>query len=231
MSWMDVLISVICIVNCIKGWMKGLIASAFQVVSFLIAIIVAKKYYSVVSEFLLKQPIVFEKIQNQISNRLQSVLNTQAIPGSIVAERNIFQLLKIPESMEKWLMQNKEIQVYSAKAMGGVNDLISNMLVRMIVDFLSIFLIFIAVKMILSIIGNILNRIGKHSMLKGCNRFGGLLFGFTKSLFIIFIFLGLLVPILAVTGNSVLAEGLEQSILAGYLYNHNPMIRILKIII
>ncbi len=220
MGWMDVLIGVICIISCIKGWLKGWFVSAFQVGEFFIAGIAAKKYYSEVSAFFFDQPIFSSIIQGRIFNRLQSASYPQAVPESILAEQSIFQRLNLPYWLEQSLMESETVKVYSAGAIEGRLPLFSGMLTEIVIDFLSIFLVFVGAKVVLSIVGHLLKPIGKRF---GRNQWVGLLFGLVRGLFMVFILFGLLVPILIVTGSLVLIEGLEGSVFARMIYDNNPI--------
>jgi len=220
MGWMDVLIGVICIVSCIKGWQKGWFVSAFHIGEFLVAGMAAKKYYLEVSAFLFDQPIFSGILQERIFNRMQSVSYPQAVPGSILAQRSIFQRLNLPLWLEESLMESETVQVYNTGAMEGKLSFFSGLLTEVAIDFISLFLVFIGAKVVLSIVGHLLKPIGKPF---GRNPWAGLFFGLARGLLTVFVLFGLLVPIFIVAGSPVLTEGLEQSVLARMLYDYNPI--------
>ncbi|WZL73125.1 CvpA family protein [Clostridiaceae bacterium 35-E11] len=228
MGWMDVLILVILIIHILKGWTKGLILSFFQFTSFIIAGIVAKIYYPVVSTYIAQNTAIFIKIQEIIGNRFKITLNEQAISGGIVANRNIFQMLKFPKTIEEFFMKNDVMQVYSTRAMEGVHSYVSDTLTRMFINFMSILLVFFIIKMILSILGYLLHNIASLPVLKQFNCLGGMIFGFIKGIFAIFILLTIITPLMTMMDIGILVEGIEKSVLTKYLYHHNPIMGMIQ---
>lgn len=228
MGWMDVLIVVIWIIHSIRGWTKGLILSFFQMTSFLIAGVVAKVYYPVVSTYITQNTGIFIKIQEMIGTRFKMAINEQAISGGIIANPNIYQVLKFPKAIEELFMANDVIEAYSAKAMEGIHSYVSDILTRMFINFISILLVFFIVKMILSILGHVLHNIASLPVLNQFNRLGGMVFGFIKGLLIVFILLAMVTPFMTMMDSSILVEGMEKSVLSNYLYHHNPIIGMIK---
>ncbi|TCO77998.1 CvpA family protein [Marinisporobacter balticus] len=230
MSWLDVLIIVIFTINMIKGWKNGLILSFFYMGSFIIAGIVAKIYYPLVSKYIMVHSTIFIKVQAYIGKRFQTATNDHVVAEGIV-ENNIFEVLKFPKSIENLLMKSDTMHVYSERAMEGVHSYLSDVLARMFIDFISILILFFAVKILLFIIGHLLDGIASLPVLKQFNRLGGVVFGLVKGLLIVFIFLAIITPFITMMDASIFVEGLEKSIIANVLYDHNPIIGLIQIAI
>lgn len=224
MSWMDVLIIVIFAINVIKGWKNGLVLSFFYMASFIVAGIMAKIYYPVVSKYIMGDSTIFMKVQSLIGQRFQTAVNNNVLAEGIVGNRSIFEVLKFPKSIENIFMKSDVFKDYSISAMNGVNNYVSDVLAQMFIDFVSMIIIFFVVKMLLFIVGHLLDGIASLPILKQFNSLGGIVFGFIKGAFIVFIFLAIITPFTTMTDSGVLIEGLEKSILAKALYNYNPII-------
>ncbi|QEK13511.1 CvpA family protein [Crassaminicella thermophila] len=228
MSWMDVLIIVILVINIIKGWNNGLILSFFHMTSFILAGVAAKMYYPVVSKYIMENSIIFLKVQELIGERFKTIINRQAVAEGILENRNIFEVLKFPKVVESFLMKSDSVKEAGIRAIDGVHSYLSDIIARMFIDFISILIIFFVVKILLFIIGHILNGISKLPVLKQFNHLGGFVFGLLKGLFIVFIFLAVITPFTTMMDTNVFVEGLESSVIAKILYNNNPIIGILK---
>jgi len=228
MAWMDVTVAVIFIVNGIRGWMKGFILSLLHLIGFALAWIIAKSYYPLVSAYIINNSDILLKIQTFIGNRLKNAAYEDAFTGGSPANNTIFDILKLPKSVEELFLKNQAIKDYSIRAVDGIYHYIAEIVARMFIDLVSILLIFIAVKLLLFLIGYLLNSIASLPVLREFNRLGGAIFGVFKGLLIVFIFLALLTPFAAMTKEGILMEGLEKSVAARYLYDRNPIINLLQ---
>lgn len=228
MSWMDVFIIVIFVINIIKGWKNGLILSFFNTASFIVAGAIAKIYHPWISKYIMENSMIFLKVQASIGQRFQTAINRQAVDGGILGNGNIFEVLKFPKVVESLFMKSEPIKEASTRAMEGVYSYLSDILARMFIDFISILIVFFVVKILLWIIGHLLHKIAKLPVLNQFNHLGGFVFGFLKGLLIVFIFLAMITPFTTMMDTNIFIEGLESSIIAKILYNNNPIIRMIQ---
>ncbi|QZY55115.1 CvpA family protein [Crassaminicella profunda] len=228
MSWMDVLILVIFTINVIKGWKNGLILSFFKMSSFIVAGFVAKIYYPNLSQYIMENSTIFLRAQKVIGERVHIAVDDSVAASTMTGNTNIFEILKFPKAIENLFMKSDTMRAYSHQAMEGVYGYLSDILARMFIDFISIIIIFFVIKIVLFIVGHLLDGIATLPVLKQFNCLGGVLFGFLKGLLIVFIFLAVITPFTAMTHSGIFIEGLEKSILAKTLYYNNPIIGILQ---
>ncbi|QXM06996.1 CvpA family protein [Crassaminicella indica] len=228
MGWMDALIFVILAINVIKGWKNGLILSFFNMSSFIVAGIAAKIYYPSVSKYIMGNSTIFLKVQALIGDRVQEAYGHSVAASTVTGNTNIFELLKFPKAIENFFMKSETMRAYNQQAMEGVYSYLSDILARMFIDFISILIIFFAVKIILFLVAYILDGIATLPVLKQFNCIGGVVFGFSKGLLIVLIFLAIITPFTAMTNSGILVEGLEKSVVAKILYYRNPIIEILQ---
>ncbi|MCT4618089.1 MAG: CvpA family protein [Marinisporobacter sp.] len=228
MSWMDVLILVILVINVIKGWKNGLILSFFKMSSLIVAGIVAKIYYPNLSQYIMANSTILAKVQEVIGQRVQVTYNNSVAASTMTGNTNIFEILKLPKGIENLFMKSETMREYSNQAMEGVYTYLSDILARMFIDFISIVIIFFVIRILLFIIGYILDGIATLPVLKQFNCLGGVIFGFSKGLLIVLIFLAVITPFTAMSHSGILIEGLEKSILAKALYYNNPIVGMLQ---
>lgn len=228
MIWIDVLIIVILVVSAIKGWQKGLVLSFFNILGYGMAGFLAKKYYQKLALYIMEQPEVFARLKLLVGEQLRKTASQGTIMEAPSGEPNIFSILKLPKIMEDLLMKSDQLKQFGISIMDALYNHIAEILTRVFVELISILLIFFIAKLLLFFIGYILNGIVKLPVLNGLNRWGGTAFGLLKGLLIVFIILAMIMPFASLFKYGIWGEGLDQSWLAQYLYDHNPIIGLLN---
>jgi uncharacterized membrane protein required for colicin V production len=225
---MDVLILVIFAINVIKGWKNGLILSFFKMSSLIVAGIVAKICYPKLSEYIMENSTILSKVEEVIGRRVQVTYDNSVAVSTMTGNTNIFEILKLPKGIENLFMKSEMMREYSNQAMAGVYTYLSDILARMFIDFISMVIIFLVIRILLFIVGHILDGIATLPVLKQFNCLGGVIFGFLKGLLIVLIFLAVITPFTAMSHSGILVEGLEKSIVAKALYYNNPIVGMLQ---
>lgn len=227
MGWMDVTLAVILMVNGIRGWTRGLVLSLLQLLGFVMAWIAAKTYYQALANYIVNKTNLLSKIQIYISTRLKNADYELPLSGGRPHSGNVFEIIKLPKVLEE-LLATTASREYGTQVMDGFYHYMADIMGRLFIDFLSFFIIFIMVRIILTIIAHILNGFAKLPILRGLNQLGGAILGVVKGAIIVFLLMVLLIPFAAIPDQGVLKEGLEKSILTRTLYNHNPILYLIK---
>jgi uncharacterized membrane protein required for colicin V production len=107
------------------------------------------------------------------------------------------------------------------------NNVMFTTMTLSIVNIISIILVFIIVKIILSIGCTLLNGICSLPILNGLNRLGGGAFGFVRGILIIFIIFALIVPF-NLNKNGKIENEINKSKFGKILYINNPIIKIVE---
>ena len=225
MGWMDVTVMVILILSGIKGWIRGFILSLLDVASFFIAWVVAKTYYRLLSAYMIDHSEILISIQGFISKKLEK----EAYAGaSTKSPFNLLELLKLPKSLEELVSNSQFIEDLGTYGLDRIYHMVAEALARVLIDLLSLLILFFIVKFLLLCIGQLLNGIASIPVLREFNRLGGVLFGAVKGVLTVFILLTILTVFTAIAEGGVLKEGLENSVMAQFLYHHNPIVSLLK---
>ncbi|MEW9121405.1 MAG: CvpA family protein [Thermotaleaceae bacterium] len=227
MNWFDILVLVIFALYSIKGWKQGFILSFFNLIGTIGAAVAAKLYHPVVSKYIFEHPVFFVKLQEWIGWKVKDAAYQEVAARGDIASDNIFQILKMPVDIQKILMGSEKLQEYSTKAMEGVSSYIADTLTRMFINVVSILLIFFCVRVACTLVAHVLNGLFSLPILHQFNHGGGLILGGIKGLVIIFVLLLAMIPLHAMIGQGFLTEGLEASIIAKYLYDHNVLLGML----
>lgn len=184
----------------IRGWTKGLILSFFNVVGFIGAAVIANRYHPRVTEYIIQHSNLFLKIQHWLETRLKGIaMNREGIAGNIIMNENFFHYRSM-----------------------------SDVFARMLIEMISMILIFLIVKFLLVRVGRIVDRIFTLPILNQFNRLGGMVFGLCKGLLWVFILLTILTPFMTMMNEGILIGELERSVVTKYLYNHNPIMGMVR---
>ena len=227
---MDICVIIIIVISGLRGLSIGLILSFFNIASYIVAGIIAKVYYPFVSIFIVENTNWFYKIQQFILKNMK-FLATNNLQTEGVPKENVFEMMNLPKIFEKLFMESDAFTQYSEGALYNINIYIAELVAKVIIDLLSIIIIFVVAKIALNILGTVLNGIASLPIIKQFNRLGGLIFGFIKGVLIVFIFAAIMVPIVSIFPSSLLASALENSIIAKSFYDHNVLLYMVKSIV
>lgn len=222
---MDVTIIVIIIFYGIKGVARGFILTAFNLVGYILAAMIAKLYHPVMAKFITEKTDWFDKINSSISTRISGIVESVY---SSESTNFITDYLKLPSVIEQGIMDNFSIQGQMENINHSVNSYVSNTLTEMLINIISIMIVFILSRIALIIIINILNSIAKLPVLRTVNRTSGLILGIVIGVLIVFIAFTILTPIIITSPEGFIAQTTYDSVLGEYFYTNNIIINILK---
>lgn len=193
MNWVDYGIIAILALGVITGLRKGLIMSVSSIVCLLVSIMVAKTYYKAVTIFLVENTSLEEKITGFLSEKA-------FVRNMILAPEGDSAVFSISNSFS--------------------SDLNSFVTV-LIINAISVLLVFLAVRLLLGIAEGLLAGAVEVPGLREVNKIGGALVGFAKNVLILMLIFTIITPASAIKSLSVIAAGIEESILAEYFYTYN----------
>lgn len=227
MNWMDVCVVIIIAISGLKGLSAGLVLSLFNIASYIAAGIIARIYYPSLSKFVLEKTDWALKLQQFIYENM-GFMSRDSIQGDTALRENVFEMMNLPKVLERLFVNSDIFQEYSQGVLINVNTYMSQMIAKIIIDLLSVIVIFFIAKVALDILGALLNGIASLPLIKQFNRLGGLIFGVLKGVFIIYILTAIMVPIASVFPNSGIVRALEASGLTKTFYDYNILLYMLQ---
>ena len=183
---LDIIIIAILALSTFAGYKKGLVKLGTGLVAGIIAIIITLIAYRPVSNAIINNTSIDEKIENII---IENMTNTD--------EDNIV------TQVSNELIPNEAAQISDG-----------------IIYALTGILLFIAVKIILSIIISLLDFVAKLPILKQFNEAGGIAYGLIRGIVIIFICILVVGMIVKINPENKLAEGIENSYITKMPYKN-----------
>ena len=210
--FLDIILVLIILVNVYICYEKGLVKLAVGLIAVIASIILSIILYKPVSNMVIENTEIDEKIENTIIENFTTDENSE----NKEAEDNGFM-----KYIEKYVDDtiNKTKNEIVVEAAGTIAVKVINIGV-----ILGIFIIARIVLILLTFITDIITEL---PILKQFNAVGGLLYGVIKSLLIIYAILAIAFFIVYVTGNTTIAEAISSSFVTKFFYNNNLLLTIL----
>ncbi len=205
---MDAIIVAILLLNIIIGYKRGLVNAVVSIVAFLIAIIATLILYKPISNIIINNTQIDDKIREVIIHN-----NTKEDTDEKTEE---------PVGIQKYIVTQMEKTASDSKeyAMEAVADTISTQAIRI----LTAIILFIAIRVIISILKFLTNSIANLPILKQFNELGGVLYGLIKGLIIIYVILTILFFIVSINGNGIISNAIQNSYITKFLYENNIIV-------
>ena len=208
---LDVIIVAIVVLNIFICYKKGLVKLAVGLIAVLAAIILALILYKPVSNIIIKNTDIDEKIENAIINNFSADTNGN---GEV-------RYVGILDYLEKYVDDaiNKTQNEIVYETAGTMAIKIVNTAVL-----LGIFLI---VRIILQLLTFVSDIITSLPIIKQFNEVGGVLYGIAKAILIIYVILAILFFVIFATENVTISNAIADSFITKFLYEHNLLLNIL----
>jgi uncharacterized membrane protein required for colicin V production len=227
MNWSDFVVIGLIAVFAVIGLYKGLIMSVYRFFAFIACIYASVKFSPILADLLVKTP-VFEWIKNVIVQNLMKwnsevfAYPTAGTPTVTGVEATLG-TMPFPELFKKSL-QEKLPSFPELINGGGIVDAAGAELARMVISVLSLFIIYIVLRIVFSFIGVFLRNISKLPVLKQVNKLGGLVFGVLQGVLAVYILCAVLVLFSSIPAFAGVFKGFETSLFAGGFYESNFII-------
>jgi hypothetical protein len=178
-------------------------------VAFFAAIIAARLYYADLARYLKDNTNFFNKIYALVLDSLKG--DSSLFEGALSGGRDL------PEAFESLIPPSGAVSAAQGYALAGIAQAVSGI----IINLLSIILIFIAVRIAFAITAVLLNSLVRLPVLKQFNKLGGIAAGFIKGVVVLMLAFALVIPVTAIFPAEGLLRGIEGSAAAVYFYRYN----------
>ena len=204
----DIVIIAILALCIIMGYKKGLINVIFNIFAFLLAIIITLVLYKPVSDIIIKNTDIQEKIETAIIENTKGEENKKE-------EQTENGIQKYIENT----MQNAEEDAKS-KAIEVVAKDVSTKCIEII----TALILFVITRIILIVLKFLTETLANLPIVKQCNEIGGLLYGVIKGILIIYVILTIMFFIISLKPEGMTENLIETSYITKFLYNNNIIV-------
>ena len=208
---LDIILVAIIALNVFICYKKGLVKLAVGLIAVLVSVILAVLLYKPVSNIIINNTELDEKIKSAIT---ENFVNEEETTEE--TEDNGFM-----KYMEKYV----EDPVNKTK-----NEIVieaSGVIATKLIDIIAMVSIFIVARLVLILLTFVTDMITSLPILKQFNELGGILYGLIKALLIIYVLLAIAFFIVYTTGSTGLADAIANSFITKFFYNNNLLLSIL----
>lgn len=206
----DIVVIAILVLNIIIGYKKGLINVVFNILAFFIAIIITFILYKPVSNFIINNTEIDDKIKQTIieNSKKEDNSDNEKTESSNIIQKYVENSIKNAEEEAK----EKTI------------ELVANTISIRGVEILTGILLFIVTRLILIVLGFITKFVANLPLIKQFNEIGGVLYGLFKGLLIIYIILTIMFFVVSINQKGIISKTIENSYITRILYDNNIIV-------
>lgn len=208
---LDIILVAIIALNVFICYKKGLVKLAVGLIAVLVSVILAVLLYKPVSNIIINNTELDEKIESAITENFVSEEETTE-----ETEDNGF-MKYIEKYVEDPVNKTKNEIVVEA----------SGVIATKLIDIIAMVSIFIVARLVLILLTFVTDMITSLPILKQFNELGGILYGLIKALLIIYVLLAIAFFIVYTTGATGLGDAIANSFITKFFYNNNLLLSIL----
>lgn len=232
MNWLSVLILAVPVLCVFNGIQRGMVRTAFSVLTVAAALILGSILTPFIGSFLRNEVpiyhIIQEKCQKSITETVEMKLEQQADQE----EQNRFiEELPLPDGVKKVLIKNNNAEGYNRLLAESFGEYLSHSIAKIIVGAISWMLAFIVISILMNLLCGVLDSIFSLPVLSLVNRAGGAALGVIQGIFIIWLLYLVITLFWDASWAQDAMEMIMENSITGYLYQHNILLEILSNII
>lgn len=218
MNWTDISVLIIIVIFTIIGLKNGFLYSVFRLLSYVLSIIFAIKFYPVLSA-MLQKTVIYSNIKASVIN---GIIKQQSLDGISLQERtaqSIVDGLKLPGFMKEIIIEN--VGKKDVLGFQRITDAISSEIATLVINIISMVLIYLTIRFGLIFIRVIIKTIARIPVFKQLDKAGGLVLGAIEGILVVYILCALLILFSAFPKFSSVIDSVQTSNFASYFYQNN----------
>ncbi len=201
----DIILICILALTIFWGYKKGLVKVVFKVLAFLIALILTIILYRPITNIVINNTELDEKIANVIIEK-----------GTV----------EVDDSAE-----NKTLDKYVENTKKNIQNDVVNTTAKSVsenlVGIIVMIALFIALRIALMILAIFANSLAELPIVKQFNKVGGIVYGLAEGIIIIVAILAIIYFISSMTKDSSIVSVINTSVITKYIYYNNPILNII----
>ena len=211
-----VLISIV-ISNAFWGYRRGLVNVIFQVLAFIVSLLIMFVLYKPVANTIMKNTSLDERLTEAIASNLS---------GTTLADGNLIDAEQSNISTSVVNLINSFVTEALHRAEANVVGYVSGQLAKMMIYTGTMLALFIISRTLLVIVRFVAELIGNLPIIKMFNKSGGLIFGVIKGFIIAYAILAVLSVISPLISQIGIISAVEDSTFGSAMYNNNILLKL-----
>lgn len=219
MNWVLIGVIVFLIICAFSGYYMGLIKKLFRLFSFIVTIIAATAMMPYISDFIVENTSIYNKIEENLSDMLTELYEDKDSESKSDSDKRT---ASMPEIISDILLEGEAKEIL----IDEINDYFSSQAANIIVNSISFFIAFAIIQVVLRTTVFTLDIIANLPIIKGINQYAGLALGLCEGVVWVWIFF-LIVMFISTSEIGIIINGqIRDSEFLSYLYNNNYLYKI-----
>ncbi len=213
----DLVIISIIISNAFWGYRRGLINVIFQVLAFIVSLLIMFVLYKPVANTIMNATSLDETLSEAIASNLT---------GTTLEDGNLINAEQSNISTSVVELINSFVTEALNRAESDVVGYVSNQLARMMIYTGTMLLLFIVSRALLVLVRFVAELIGNLPIIKMFNKSGGLIFGVIKGFVIAYAILAILSVLSPIISQFGIISAIHDSTFGSAMYNNNILLNL-----
>ena len=205
----DICLVAILALSIFLGYKRGLVGLAFKILSFLIAIVISLLLYYPISNYVINNTQIDDKIE-------------QTIVSKFIKEENNEENGK----KESNNIITKQIEEAAEEVTENTVNAVSKNISRTIINFGVIIVIYIITRLVLLIFKSISDKLADLPIIKQFNDIGGIIYGIIAGFLIIYILFAIFTLTSSLYNSEELISLINSSLIGRIIYNNNIILKL-----
>lgn len=207
---LDIILVLILLISIFMGYKKGLVNVAFNILAFLMALIITFILYKPVTNLVIKNTDFDEKIAQIIVEN-----------GTIKEDGNVEERSGIEGYIDKYVKDT------TINATNNTVESLSKIVAEKVVSIIVIILLFIVSRVLVILLKFLFNSLAELPIIKQCNEIGGLIYGVIRGVVVIYILLAIIFFIVSMNNSQFWTGLIDSSIITKMIYTNNLILKII----
>lgn len=181
MNWLSVVILAVIVLCIFQGLRRGMVRSAFSLISVILTLFFGSLLNPYMSRFLTENTPIYDTVQEKCEGSITAALENKEEQGQFISG------LPLPESMKQILAENNNEQSYQTLLAETFSEYLSHSIAKMAIGSISLIFTFLLVSMFMNLLVGMLDGIFSLPVLSLLNRAGGAVLGAVQGIFVVWI--------------------------------------------
>lgn len=226
MNTADIFVLAVIALMAIIGLYRGFILTLFGLLGYVLAALAAKWYYPVASAYIRANTGFFESIRTGVLGRLEAYVAAHPEVLQAGGASDNMSLTGFPKTIEEMLLGKEVLSGFGSRISLEILADLAESFAKLAIDAISILLIFIAAKMVVSLIAHLLDKVFSMPVIRTFNKGGGFVLGLAKGVFVVYLLAILMIPVASAFPEHYIVAQLETSKYAVQFFDNNLLMQL-----
>ena len=225
MNWLLLIVILIIVIFCYRGWSLGIIKSVFLICSTVLALIITSICSPIVSNMLCSNEKLISVTTDTVSHTMG--INKENKTKSKKEQNKKIEEIPLSNSIKKQLIKNNTKKIYNNLLADTFEEYLCRYIAVMIIRGLSFFVLYVIVRIGVFVLAKMLDIISKLPVIKQMDKTAGMILGGLQSILLIWISCLVLMLFSGTSIGKEIYECINNSIILSFIYNNNILMVLL----